>query len=85
MYYKLFIFGSKELFALVEIFGPILDGGDYIVYKGVRYKILHSVVVAKEIKFDEAGKRIQGNINHDDKSIINQDLCELYVTEVPSF
>lgn len=85
MMYKLFLFGEKELFALVDIPQDMnLKEGDLFNYQDKRYKILRFTRVAIPVQYDETGKRIRSIITGTDKEReARYMLPELLITESP--
>lgn len=86
MYYKLFIFGESKVLAIVELpGGEFMKSGDMFLFKNVRYKILWNLRQAKEIEFDEKGKRKYQHYSDDQIALAAAELPEMYITECPSF
>ncbi len=85
MMYKLFLFGDKQLFALVQIPADMnLKEGDIFYYKGFKYKILRHIRVAFDVEYNEEGNRKHNVLAKTDKERDLQfQLPELIITEIP--
>lgn len=79
MIYKLFLFGEKQLFALVQIPADFnLKEGDIFNYEGKKYKILVFIRTAFLIEFDAEGRQKSQPIPKP-----NEHIPELIITEIP--
>lgn len=86
MYYKLFIFGQKEIFAIVEIPSDMsLKVDDIFIHNEKRYKIIQYLRIARDIVFDDAGRRVYEPHKDTKEDLSNAPLPELYITEIPVF
>lgn len=84
--YKLFLFGDKQLFALVQIPADMnLKEGDIFWYKGLKYKILRHIRIAFELQYDEQGR--MKNLHEPGKTDKERNeqiqFPELIITEIP--
>lgn len=85
MIYKLFLFGDKQLFAVVQIPNDMnLKEGDIFYYKELKYKILRLIRTVFEVEYNEEGNRKYNNFAKTDKERDTQfQLPELIITEIP--
>lgn len=80
MYYKLFILGENKIFAIVEIIGgEFLKKGDIFLFKNIRYEIFFHIRIARELEFDEKGKRTYKSFSDDAIGITTAELPEIYM------
>jgi hypothetical protein len=77
MYYKLFIFGQKELFGTVEINYRPMKEGDVFYFQDKKWKVLRIICTARAISFDDKGHTVF------EDTATRQPLPELFITEIP--